>query len=158
MSARFRRAYGAGPPHLAGVLATMAVAGYALSRVFLDVGRPWRVVTWLGGAVVAHDLVLFPLYALIGVVVSALVLGRTARGSRLRVAALNHLRAPALLSGLLLLVWFPLVARKAPRTYTSLTTLSPDVYPDRWVAITAVLFSASALLFAVRAPRLGRQS
>jgi hypothetical protein len=158
MSARFRRAYGAGPVHLAAALAAMAVAGYALSRVFHDVGRPWRVVTWLGGAIVAHDLVLFPLYTVVGVIVSALVLGRTARGSRLRIAALNHLRVPALLSGLLLLVWFPLVARKAPRTYTSLTTLSLDVYLDRWVVITAVLFSGSALLFAVRAPRLGRSS
>jgi hypothetical protein len=94
----------------------------------------------------------------VGVIVSALVLGRTARGSRLRIAALNHLRVPALLSGLLLLVWFPLVARKAPRTYTSLTTLSLDVYLDRWVVITAVLFSGSALLFALRARRLARQS
>jgi len=125
--------------------------------VFDDVGQPWRVVTWLTGAILAHDLLLFPVYALVGVAVTALLLGRAARGSRLRVAALNHLRVPALLSGLLLLVWFPLVARKAPDTYTRATTLSVDPYLYRWLVITAVLFGGSALLFALRARRLGRQ-
>jgi hypothetical protein len=157
MSARFRHVYGAGPLHLVAVAASMAVAGYALSRVFDDVGRPWRVVTWLAGAIVAHDLVLFPVYALIGVAVSTLLLGRAARVSRLRIAALNHLRVPALLSGLLLLVWFPLVARKAPGTYARATTLSVDAYLGRWAAITAMLFGGSALVFALRAHRIGRQ-
>jgi hypothetical protein len=158
MSARFRHAYGAGPLHLVAVLASMAIAGYALSRVFHDVGQPWRVVTWLAGAVLAHDLVLFPLYALIGTIASILLIGGAARTSRLRIAALNHLRAPALLSGLLLLVWFPLVAREAPGTYMRATTLSPDVYLNRWLVITAVLFAGSALLFALRARRLARET
>jgi hypothetical protein len=158
MSERFRHAYGAGPLHLAAVLTSTAIAGYALSRVFQDVGRPWRVVTWLGGAIVAHDLVLFPLYALFGAIAATLVIGRATPTSRLRIAALNHLRVPALLSGLLLLVWFPLVARKAPGTYARATTLSPDVYLTRWLLITAILFAGSALLFALRAGRMARES
>lgn len=50
---RFRDRYGAGPIHLLCVLATFAVAAYALSRA-LDLTRnPDRIVLWLGGSIVA---------------------------------------------------------------------------------------------------------
>jgi hypothetical protein len=148
----FRREYGAGPLHLVAVLGTMAIAGYALARVFDLVADPGRVVLWLGGAIVAHDLVLFPVYALLG----ALAASAIAPNSRLRIAALNHLRIPALLSGLLGLVWYPLIAAQAPGTYTRASGLSVDVYRDRWLIATAVLFGGSALLLAVRLPWLTR--
>ncbi len=145
----FRREYGAGPLHLLAVTASIAVAAYALSRVFDVVGEPPRVVLWLAGAIVAHDLVLFPLYALLGLIAGG-ALVPDARRSRLRIAALNHLRAPALASGLLLLVWFPLIAAKAPRTFMRSTGLDVGIYFDRWLLATAVLFTGSALLFALR--------
>jgi hypothetical protein len=152
----FRRAYGAGLVHLVAVLAVLAVAVYALIRVYDVVGDPGRVVLWLSGSIIAHDLVLFPLYAVLGALaVAALV--PSGQGSRLRVAALNHLRAAALLSGLLALVWFPLIAAKAPRTYERTTGLQVDVYRDRWLIATAVLFGGSALLLALRAPWLRRR-
>jgi hypothetical protein len=151
----FRREYGASPLHLLAILATTAVAAYALARVLALVANPGRVVLWLGGSIVAHDLVLFPLYALAGTIAAA-VLVPGAHRSRLRIAALNHLRAAALLSGLLALVWFPLIAAKAPRTYMRTSGLDVDVYRDRWLIATAVLFGASALLFALRVPWLAR--
>jgi hypothetical protein len=151
----FRREYGAGPLHLLAVATSVAIAAYALSRVFDVVADPVRVVLWLAGAIVAHDLVLFPLYALLGAIAGGAFVPHSHR-SRLRIAALNHLRAPALASGLLLLVWFPLIAAEAPRTYTRATGLDVDVYLERWLLATAVLFGGSALLFALRVRRLAR--
>jgi hypothetical protein len=152
----FRREYGAGPLHLVAVAASVAIAAYALAQVFDVVSDPMRVVLWLLGAIVAHDLVLFPLYALLGAIAGG-ALVPDARRSRLRIAALNHLRAPALASGLLLLVWFPLIAAEAPGTYMRATGLDVAVYLDRWLLATAVLFGGSALLFALRVRRLGSE-
>ena len=151
----FREHYGAGPIHLLAVLVSFAIAAYALSRA-LDLTRnPDRIVVWLGGSIVAHDLIVFPLYALLGVLAAGAIL-RGGHRTRLRIAALNHLRVPALLSGLLLLVWFPLVAGKGERSFMRVSGLSKDVYFERWLAITAVLFAGSALLFALRLRRLAR--
>ena len=107
---------------------------------------------WFAGAIVLHDLLFLPIYSALGVAASgALIRGRR---TRLRVAALNHLRVPRVLSGLMLLVWFPLVLSKAPITFARATGYSNDFFLGRWVAVTVVLFAASALLFAVRAPGL----
>ena len=149
MSARFRTLYGAGPLHLAGALACFVVVAYAISTELSLTGRPERVLLWLGGAIAAHDFVLFPLYALIGVVATGILVPASHR-TRLGIAALNHLRLPALLSGLLLLVWFPLIAGPAERTFMRATGLSKDVYLDRWLVLTAVLFGLSAIVFALR--------
>jgi hypothetical protein len=149
----FRRAYGAGPLHLLAVLATIGVAAYAVARVYDVVAEPGRVVLWLGGSIVGHDLVLFPVYALLGALAAAALTPRGAAG-RLRIAALNHLRAAALASGLLALVWLPLITAQAPRTYARVTGLDVDVYRDRWLIATAVLFGGSALLLVLRAPWL----
>lgn len=102
---RFRDRYGAGPIHLLCVLATFAVAAYALSRA-LDLTRnPDRIVLWLGGSIVAHDLVLFPVYAVLGVILAGAIVSGGTR-SRLRIAALNHLRVRTSLP--------PLAARLVP--------------------------------------------
>lgn len=151
---RFRDRYGAGPIHLLCVLATFAVAAYALSRA-LDLTRnPDRIVLWLGGSIVAHDLVLFPVYAVLGVILAGAIVSGGTR-SRLRIAALNHLRVRTSVR-LLLLVWFPLVADKGERSFMRISGLSKDVYLGRWLVITAVLFAGSALLFLLRLRRLAR--
>jgi hypothetical protein len=155
MSHRFREGYGAGPLHLLAILATFAVAGYALERALELTSNPDRIVFWLGGSIVAHDLILFPFYGLIGAVAAGAFL-RGDQRSRLRIAALNHARVPALLSGLLLLVWYPLVAGPADRGFTRVTGLSKDVYLERWVLLSAALFAASGVVFALRLPGLKR--
>ena len=148
---RFREAYGASPLHLIAVLGSFAVAAYALSRALELTANPDRILIWLGGSIVAHDLVLFPLYALVGIVAAGLVLGRAREPSSLRVAALNHVRFPALTSALLLLVWFPLVAAKGERTYMRASGLSKDVYLGRWLLVSGALFAGSAIVFVLRA-------
>jgi hypothetical protein len=153
----FRREYGAGPVHLLAMVTSFAIAAYALWRVFDLVREPTRVGLWLVGAIVAHDLVLFPLYALLGAIAAGAIVP-DARRSRLRIAALNHLRVPALLAGLALLVWFPLIASKAPRTFMRATGEDVGIYFERWLLLTAVLFAGSALLFALRLRKLAREA
>jgi hypothetical protein len=152
---RFRERYGAGPLHLLAVLLCFAVAAYALSRALQLTANPDRILLWLGGSIVAHDLLLLPIYTLIGLLAAGLLLGR-GEPSRVRIALLNHLRFPALMSGLLLLIWFPLVAGPAERGFTRITGLSKDVYLERWLLLTALLFGASALVFAARLRGLRR--
>jgi hypothetical protein len=155
MMARFRERYGAGPLHLVAVVLTFLVAAYALERALELTSNPDRILIWLGGSIVAHDLLLFPLYALVGVLAAAALLAGDRR-DRVRIAALNHLRLPALMSGLALLVWYPLVAGPADRGFMRVTGLSKDVYLLRWLLLTAALFALSAAIFALRLPWLRR--
>jgi cell division protein FtsX len=67
------------------------------------------------------------------------------------------LRVPVILSGLLLMVWFPLISRR-PAPYGPDTALSIDVYLDRWLLITAVLFAAGAVAAMAAAARRRRRS
>jgi hypothetical protein len=99
-----------------------------------------RFVAWLAGAIVAHDLVLFPIYTALGLVVARVVAG----------AALNHLRVPILLCALALLVWFPLILRKRPAGYMRATGMSADVYLERWLLLSAALLVGSAVILALR--------
>jgi hypothetical protein len=145
----FRRAYGAGPVHLVAILVSFGVAAYGFARALELTSSPDRVLLWFGGSIVAHDLVLFPIYAVIGAAAAGLILPG-GRPTRLRIAVLNHLRFPALLSGLLLLVWYPLIAAKGEGSFMRVSGLSKDVYFERWLTISAVLFGVSALILAVR--------
>ena len=154
---RFRATYGAGPLNLLAVLATFGVAAYALSRSFDLLDDPARMLVWLGGGIVAHDLVLMPMYSLLGLLATAALLRPGERPSRLRIAALNHLRVPALLSGLLALVWFPLIAGKGSGSFMRASGLSNDVYFERWLLASAAMFTASGLVLALRARGLARR-
>ncbi len=135
-----RRTYGAGPLHLLSTLAALALAGYALTRIFAG-PQAGNVVLWLVGAVVVHDGIAFWLYT---------ALDRLAAGRRPR-AAVNYVRVPAMLSGLAFVVFFPSILGLG--RLERATTLTDDVYLGRWLAFSAVLFIASALLYAVRARR-----
>lgn len=147
---RFRDEYGSGPLHLAVHAAAFALAGYALLQV-LDLAEGLNFALWFGAAVVAHDLVLLPLYSLMAAIAYRGL--DVARSDPVRIAALNHLRIPALLSGLTLLVWFPLVLRLSER-YERATGLSIEPYLGRWLLLTGAAFAASALIFALRVRRL----
>jgi hypothetical protein len=150
---RFRYEYGASPAHLLVALTSLAISAWALAQVFDVLAGPGRFLIWFLGAIVLHDLVFLPLYSLLGLGAAG-ALTRGDHPSRLRIAALNHLRIPVLLSGLMLLVWYPLILSKAPGGFERTTGMSPDVYLERWLALSAVLFAGSALLLAARARRL----
>ncbi|GAA5023199.1 hypothetical protein [Streptomyces siamensis] len=148
---RFVRWYGSGPLHLLVLIASFALTAYAMVRLFAV--RPLEVAIWFVGAAILHDLILLPLYSLADLSALSVLRHRTVEGPA--VAWINHLRVPAFLSGLLLLVWFPLVFRLAA-PYPGDTGLSDSVYLGRWLAITGVLFAASAVAFAIRLRRARR--
>jgi hypothetical protein len=153
MGRRFRDVYGAGPVHLVALVATFALAGWAIIQAFGE-ADPLSFAIWLVGGIVAHDLLLLPLYSLLGLVAYRGL--RVATGERIRVAALNHLRFPALLSGVLLVVWLPLILGLSAERFRASTGVSSDGYLERWLLITAAAFLVSALLFAVRVRRAAR--
>ncbi|MEU8438495.1 hypothetical protein AB0F18_37525 [Streptomyces sp. NPDC029216] len=148
-----RRRYGASPLHLLLVLASFALACYAGLRLLA--GDTLGVAVWFVGAALLHDLVLLPLYAVTDLAVQRVLgHGRREVGPR---AGVNHVRVPVFVSGVLLLVYWPLVLRQAGH-YTVTTGLPADVFLGRWLLITACLFAASAAALAVRLWNGGRDA
>jgi hypothetical protein len=123
---RLLRWYGANPLHLLALIGCFLVAGYAADR--LVPSNPLGVGIWFLGAVVGHDLVLMPLYSLADWPAAAVFRHRAARLPS-AVPWINYLRVPAVLSGLLFLVWFPLILRLRTR-YQASTTLSPEPFAE----------------------------
>jgi hypothetical protein len=133
------RRVGVSPAQLVLLVACLALAAYA---AFFLLGDPalLRMLIWFAGAAVVHDLVLFPLYA---------------AGDRALVAVLpgprvNYLRVPALGAGLMLLMFWPGIVRQGEVTHLAATGLDQAPYLGRWLAASAVLFGASAVVFGVR--------
>lgn len=142
---RLLRWYGASPLHLLTMVGCFALAGYA--AVMLLKVHAMAVIVWFAGAVIGHDLVLVPLYMLADRSVMAVVRHRP---PELPAAGwINYLRVPVVLSGILLLIWFPLIFR-LPRNFPSSTTLPLDPYLWHWLAVTGALFLISAAAFALR--------
>ncbi len=114
--------------------------------------------TWFVGSAVVHDLVLFPLYAGIDAALVVLLRRRPGLATVAGVRWLNYLRVPAMVAGLLLLVWSPLILRVSEGTYHAASGLSAQPFLGRWIAVTAVLFAISAATLAARvATRRGSQ-
>jgi hypothetical protein len=154
--ARAARAYGANPLHLLALLASFAVTSYAAAHL---VHQPIlvRVLIWFLGAVIGHDLILFPLYALADRSLSQVLRALWPReGTAARVFPLNYIRVPTLGSGLLLLVFLPGIIEQGQGTYHAATGQTQQPYLDRWLLLTATMFALSAVVYAFRlrqAPR-----
>jgi Na+/melibiose symporter-like transporter len=139
-----RSRYGASPAHLAGHLACFAVAAYALWAVLPGGGtaRAVNLALWLVAGAVLHDVVGLPLYTLADRAGQRLTFGHR--------RLLNHLRIPAAISLVALLVYFPLILAIAPGNYRRSTGQALPSYGWTWLGLTAGLFVASALLWLVR--------
>ncbi|MGH3796442.1 MAG: hypothetical protein ACRDSP_16305 [Pseudonocardiaceae bacterium] len=138
---------------LLSLLASFVVTGYAGVRLLA--GHPLGVGAWFLGSAVVHDLVLFPLYVALDVALVTLLRRSPAIATVRGVPWLNHLRVPAVISGLLLMVWSPLILQlaTAPAAYTAASGLSTQPYLARWLAVTTALFATSVLLLAIRVVR-----
>jgi hypothetical protein len=141
----FRRWYGANPLHLLAMFGCVMLTGYA-GAALLRV-KAIGVLIWFAGAVVGHDLILVPLYVLADRSVMAVFRHRPPKLPA--VPWINYLRVPAALSGMLLLIWFPLIFR-IPSHFPRTTDLSLNPYLGHWIAVTGVLFLLSAAAFALR--------
>lgn len=142
----FRRRYGGSPLHLVGMVASLALAGFAgltLNQA-LGTSKTIAVAVWLIGAAVTHDMILFPIYTLLDKAGTKLI------ARPLRTSAINFIRLPVLLSGLLFLVYVPLVGGFSGLTYESITGLPVSVYFGRWLLLTGAMFGVSGAVYAVK--------
>ena len=137
-----RARYGASPLHLLAHLAVLPLVAWALLQV-IDRPDAMRILLWLALSAVVHDLVLLPFYSALDRAGQ-----RAAPGP-----AVNFVRVPALISGLLLLVFFPAISGKGEPSFQRASGLTYDGYLARWLLITAVLFALSGAAYLVRGSR-----
>ena len=142
-----RRHYGAGPLHLLALIACLAFVGYIVTRIQYE-GGLIKIVAWFVLALVLHDLIIWPLYALADR--GALRLARRHSDRLPRVPWINYVRVPAIMSAILLAIALPLVLRRSQASYYAATGLTESVYFGRWLLVTGALFALSAVLYAVR--------
>ena len=150
----FRRSYGAHPVHLLTMLSGFALLGYTLVTVtpseLWNRGTWWQsIAVWFVAAVVAHDFVLFPLYALADRVLA----GRRRSAQEARrpeVPARNYIRVPALAAGLTLLIFLPGIIEQGAPVYQAATGQTQEPFLGRWLLLTAVMFGISAVAYATR--------
>ena len=142
---RLRQSYGARLAHLLGMRAVLGSSAYAIAQ---GAGRPdfRQMAIWFLGAVVLHDLVLLPAYSLANRAAAA---GPARRGGRRALAALNHLRAPIALAGLLFLLFWPSILQKAEPGFLGNANYGTDPFPDRWIWASVVLVAVSLVLLAI---------
>lgn len=151
---RFTSLYGAHPLHLLTMLSGFALLGYLLATfgpaTLWDSGTWWQSIAfWFAAAVVAHDLLLFPLYALADRLIFARAVP-TGGPEKANVRARNHIRAPALGAALTLLVFLPGIIRQGAPTYLAATGQTQEPFLGRWLLLSAAMFAVSALWYAAR--------
>jgi hypothetical protein len=151
-----RRAYGATPLHLLALVASFAIAGVAVAGWFSRSSDVVGVLGWFVAAIVAHDLVLLPLYSLL----DRVAFGSGAARGAFGVPAAPYVRVPTLLSGLLLLVYFPTIFELGDSTFRVASGMGTGGYVTRWLGVTGVLFAVAGLVyaFALRRARRTRRS
>lgn len=152
-SFRWRARYGAGPMHLALLVASFAIAGAAVVGWLQRRSDFTAILEWFGAAILIHDLVLLPAYSL----VDRVVFGRGSAGASTHQtpapAASRYVRIPAMLSGLLLLVFLPSILGFGARGAAFASGISEHGYALRWLIATAVLFASSGLAYGVAGAR-----
>ena len=152
LSTRFAAIYGSHPLHLLTMLSGFALMGYILATfkpaTLWNPGSWWQsIVVWFAAAVVVHDLLFFPLYALADRVLW--VSGHPGRGLP-KVLARNYIRVPALGAGLTLLIFLPGIIEQGGPTYLAATGQTQQPFLGRWLLLTAAMFGVSAICYAIR--------
>jgi hypothetical protein len=145
MRHRFETLYGAGPGHLAVLLLSVAVAGYAASIVAGDPLWPWMAV-WFVAAVVGHDGVLSPLAAGADTVMQAVL----RHLPRVRPTTVNYVRVPALGAALTFLMFLPGIIRQGEPVVVGQTGLDQSPFLGRWLLLVGAMAAVSALVYGVR--------
>ncbi|MEW1589054.1 hypothetical protein AB0283_26835 [Micromonospora vinacea] len=166
-------AYGSSVQHLVIMIVCFTLTGWVALRI-AEEATAGRMLLWFVGAAVAHDLVLFPIYASADRVLRG-ALGRSGHAGTdgqspaahhpmppgaghapARPSPLNHIRVPVLASGLLFLVYLPGILRQGRETYLAATGQDQHPYLARWLAVTATLFLVSGVWYLVRQIRWRR--
>lgn len=152
---RFREIYGSHPLHLLTLVVGFALVGYVV--VTIKPATLWNhhtwwqsIIVWFAAAIIAHDLVLFPVYTLVDRLLLAGARGAERTGIAPKVSALNYVRVPAMGAGLTLLVFLPGIIKQGAPTYLAATGQTQDPFLGRWLMLTAAMFAVSAVCYAVR--------
>ncbi len=132
-----RRLYGASVFHLLAVLASLSLTAYVLPKLLKTDGP--GVAIWWGAGILLHDVALVGAYSLVD---------RSIRRFEWR----NWVRFPAVFSGVLLLMWSPLILR-LPERYEPTTARSIDPFLWNWIGVSCAFFAASGVIYALT--RLG---
>jgi hypothetical protein len=133
------RRYGASPVHLLAHLALLPFAGWALLQI-LDLDTAGRVLLWLAGAVVLHDLVLLPAYSLLDRAAQRVVPG----------GAVNYVRVPVGLALLLGMVFFAEISGRSDRFFTRASGIPLEGALERWLLACAALFALAGVAYFAR--------
>jgi hypothetical protein len=139
---RLARSYGAGPVHLIAHLALLPLAAWALLQIFA-VDNTGRILLWLAGAVIAHDLILLPLYSVLDRASQRVLAG----------TAVNYVRIPLGLALLLALVYLPQLSGKGDPQFRRVSGQGFDAPVERWLLATAALFAISGVVLLARRRR-----
>ena len=139
--------YGAGPGHLLGSAACLAIAAAAVVGWFDTPSSVVNVLIWFVAAILLHDLVVLPLYSLADRLMHL----------KLPVHAGTYLRIPLLIAGLVLAATFPTVLGFGAHSTGRLTGIPEHGYLARWLILLGVLLVLSGLLYAVRRPKVDAQ-
>ena len=160
MGAAIKRLYGENLFHLIVLLAALALAAYAVSVLGVqNLFNPavwWQsIAVWFAVAVIGHDLILFPLYALAERLLPARrreapAAEKAEEAGPRRVPVVNYLRMPTLATGLTLLLFLPGIIEQGGESYTSATGLTQEPFLGRWLLLTAAFYLVSAACYAVR--------
>jgi len=153
------RLYGSRPLHLLTLIAGFALLGYVVATIkpaTLWNSQVWwqSIIVWFAAAIIANDLLLFPIYALLDWMLTR-ALGTPARANP---PVLNYVRVPALGAGLTLLVFLPGIIKQGASTYWAATGQTQDPFLGRWLLLTAALFAISAGIYAIRVAMLHRRT
>lgn len=157
---RFAAFYGSNPLHLLGTITAWALAGYAVillgPQALWNTKAWWQSIgVWFLTAIIAHDLVLFPLYALadrsVTAALSAIRDRRRRPGTTApRLSPLNYLRVPSLAAGISLVMFFPGIIQQGAASYAAATGQNQQPFLGRWLLLVAAVYGLSALAYAAR--------
>jgi hypothetical protein len=157
------RCYGSRSLHLLTMITGFALLGYVVATIKpVSLWNPqvwWQsIIVWFAAAIIAHDLVLFPVYAFLDWLLSrSRVKPRSARAEP-RVPLLNYLRVPVLGAGLTLLVFLPGIIKQGASTYQAATGQTQDPFLGRWLLLTAAMFAVSAGIYGARLVTVHRRT
>ncbi|MCV7423803.1 hypothetical protein H7K45_24925 [Mycobacterium yunnanensis] len=134
--------------------AVLAAAVATMTPAALWNPQSWwqSIAVWFVIAIIAHDLIAFPVYA---VADRALQRGTRVR-SRQRSATVNYLRIPSMAATLTFLVFLPGIIEQGGPAYQAATGHTQEPFLTRWLWLTATFFTLSAITFGLRTTRTPR--
>ena len=163
----FRRHYGASPLHLLAFIASIAVTGIAVKGWLDEPAISIRyILIWFVGAIIAHDMIVLPLYSAL----DRLALASSRRSDERRAPpsfseqeaakppaprspGWVYVRIPLILSALLLLVFGAEILREGNATFHLASGNNQDVYLSRYLIVVGVLFLLSGLAYVCSSAR-----